>query len=319
MAGFLVRRRLAARELQAHDAELAKRAASALLAVDEGIRAASEEVCFAEAEMGADAIDGAWAVIAVVRRHLSDAFRLNRLNHDAMPGTPDVVRARSELIVRVCEWAEHVLGELTSTLADRVAQGRRAPVVVAVTEVRVAQNGVAQTRTLQARTDAAGSPPTLVIAEAHAHLIRLRAARSALDAATTAAGQGTTGTGRATQVARATRAARATPPRPLATSLQRAIEAADRTLDLARSTVAEHRGRIGAEALTRLAEAEHLRIDLRHGLGAAQSTASLLIREDHRTLATTIAQHIATLASDAVLLARRDLAASRPPSRRGEG
>ncbi|SFR83525.1 hypothetical protein SAMN05428970_2817 [Agromyces sp. CF514] len=284
MAGFLVRRTQAARELQAHDAELAKRAASALLAVDEGIRIASDEIAFAEAELGSESIDGAWALIAVVRRDLSDAFRLNRLNHDAMPGTPDEVRARYVLILRLCEWAEQVLGALTSTLADRVARARWVPAVVP-----------------QSRADAAGGPPPIVIDGMQAHLVRLRAARSALDAATTAAHQGASSAGLAMRAMR---------PRPsLVKPLQRALADADRSLDAAREAVTSHRGWIGAEALTRLAEAEHVRIDLRHCLGGG--LAGSFVSEEYRTLATAMAQNIAALAGEALLLARRDLDASR--------
>ncbi|MFF2371632.1 hypothetical protein [Agromyces sp. NPDC058110] len=290
MAGFMVRRRRDAHELQAHDAELAKRAASALLAVDEGLRMACDEIGFAEAELGAEPIEAAASVIVVVRRHLSDAFRLNRLNHDAMPGTLDEVRARYVLIVRECEWAEHVLGALTATIADLVARVRQTPVV-----------------TPQSRTDAAGSPPTFVIADTQAHLIRLHAARSVLDAATTAARQAASGAA-AAGLARSMRSMRS---RPSAVNpLHRVLERADRSLDAAREAVAGHRGRIGAEALTRLAEAEHVRIDLRHCLGGAQSAGSS-VSEQHRTLAAAMAGSIVALAGEALLLARRDIDASR--------
>lgn len=286
MAGFLVRRSQAARELQAHDAELAKRAASALLAADEGIRIASDEIGFAEAQLDDEPIEAARAVLAMVRRDLSDAFRLNRLNHDAMPGTPDEVRARYVLILRLCEWAEHVLGALTSTLADRVATARLPSVDLG-----------------EIRADAvifplAVSPRFPVVAEVEAgpdaHLIRTREARVALDAATAGAIEG---------------AARVTPSMPRV-ELRRAIARADRALAAARAAITDHGGRIGAEARTRLAEAERIRRDLRYCLGGLES-AEIEPHEGHGARAMRMTLSVASLAEEAVHLARRDLDGAR--------
>ncbi|MGI9822203.1 hypothetical protein [Agromyces sp. Marseille-Q5079] len=305
MAGFLVKRRHDAHDLQAHDVELAKRAASALLAADEGIRVASEELDFAEAVLGAESIEPAAAVIAAVRRHLTDAFRLNRLNHDALPGTLDEVRARYELILRLCEWAEHVLGALTSTLADRVARARRAPVVVVEMRADVAREraGIPTARDTADRlvilppADAGADIST----DAQAHLTRLRAARSALDAATTAAHEREKGTPRT--------------PSP-ASLLHHAIEDADRTLDAARDAVAGHPGCIGDEALTRLAEAERIRIDLGHCLGTSSATSTVTASDQrHGDHVLAMARRVASLASESAQLARRDLDAFRAQNR----
>lgn len=316
MAGFLVKRRHDAQELQAHDAELAKRAASALLAADEGVRTASEELDFAEAELGAESTEAAAAVIAAVRRHLTDAFRLNRLNHDAMPGTPDEVRARYVLILRLCEWAEHVLGALTSTLADRVARARRAGVVVVEIRADVAREragirtardtidrlvilppvaaGVSGSAGADAGADASADT------DAQAHLTRLRAARSALDAATTAVRE------------RETRSTRTMSP---ANLLQRAIQDADRKLGIARDAVTAHPGCIGDEAMTRLAEAERTRIDLGHCLGASVTSTVTASGERHGDRLLAMTRRVASLASESVQLARRDLDAFRAQSR----
>ena len=56
MAGFWVRHRRGAQELEVRGADLAKRAGSALFAADERIRATVDELGFAEAELGSDAI-----------------------------------------------------------------------------------------------------------------------------------------------------------------------------------------------------------------------------------------------------------------------
>ncbi len=57
MAGFWGKRKRDQQELQAHDADLAKRAGTALVAADERIRVTSDELVFAEAELGPDATE----------------------------------------------------------------------------------------------------------------------------------------------------------------------------------------------------------------------------------------------------------------------
>ncbi|MDQ0893517.1 hypothetical protein [Agromyces ramosus] len=131
MAGFKVRRRRGAHELEVHDADLAKRAGVALLAADERIRDTADELGFAEAELGSESTATASAALVAARRRLGDAFRLNRLNHDATPGTADEVRARYVQIVELCESVVHDLDEQASALADRIALARRAPEIIA--------------------------------------------------------------------------------------------------------------------------------------------------------------------------------------------
>ncbi len=131
MAVFRVRRRRGAQQLDVHDADLAKRAGRALVAADERIRVTVDELGFAEAELGADATAQLSEALVAVRRHLRDAFRLNRLNHEAIPGSADEVRARYLRIVELCELAEDELDEQTSALAERVARARHAPEIIA--------------------------------------------------------------------------------------------------------------------------------------------------------------------------------------------
>ena len=57
-------------------------------------RIAVDDLGFAEAELGLDATAQLSEALVDVRRHLSDAFRLNRLNHEAIPGSREEVRAR---------------------------------------------------------------------------------------------------------------------------------------------------------------------------------------------------------------------------------
>ncbi|MFF2271747.1 hypothetical protein ACFVTX_05720 [Agromyces sp. NPDC058136] len=131
MTGFRVRRRLGAHRLEAHDADLAKRAGAALFAADERIRVAADELAFAEAELGAGAIQRSSEALVAVRGDLNTAFLLNRLNHEAMPGTVDEVRARYERIVQLCESAAGVLDEQIAAITERIARARREPEFVA--------------------------------------------------------------------------------------------------------------------------------------------------------------------------------------------
>ena len=128
MAGFWGKRKREEQEqLAAQDADLAKRAGVALVAADERIRVTADELDFAEAELGKEATDPLRQALVTVRTHLGEAFRLNQLNHDHIPDTAEELRTRNARIVQLCEWAEDVLDQQTSTLAERIARARRAP------------------------------------------------------------------------------------------------------------------------------------------------------------------------------------------------
>ncbi|WP_438853885.1 hypothetical protein [Agromyces sp. M3QZ16-3] len=432
MAGFWARRRRSAPELEAHDAGLATRAGSALVAADERIRGAAEELGFAEASLGPDAIAEAAETLVAARRQLSDAFRLNRRNHDALPGPADEVRARYLRVIESCEAIEGVLSEQAVDLGERMSRARRAPDRIAglradilslrarLPYVRATLDrlgaryarealagidadpaeadrllgfaahslGVAEHRqsdgelahadvALEAsarsvhraamlldavemfevealRAEAAlpaladecrrelavalGAPhspdataaivelqATLVVLPAAGvdtdpigHLRRLRAARDALDAATSAATATATAPDRATSLAtetardRSTREPADAAPPPSVTHVHHAVRDADRRLDLARDAVAGHPGRIGAEALRRLAESERIRVDLGHYLGSACSEVTVIVTDvAHRAQVIEMARRAASLASESLSLARRDLGAMR--------
>ena len=118
-------------------------------------------------------------------------------------------------------------------------------------------------------------------------LTRLRAANAALDAAVAKARE---------------RAARPVPPE---AHVRHAIDDADRQLGVARSVISGHRGWIGADARTRLAEAERLRLDL-------AQLAATPIGEDDREQALADARRCGQLAAEALQLAQRDIDSSRP-------
>ncbi|MCK6066816.1 MULTISPECIES: hypothetical protein [Microbacterium] len=95
---------------------------------------------------------------------------------------------------------------------------------------------------------------------------------------------------------------RASRPIPSESHVRHAVDDADRQISVARSVIAGHRGWIGADARTRLAEAERLRAEIPFGP----------IAEDDREAAQVTARRAGALASEALQLAQRDIDASRP-------
>jgi hypothetical protein len=407
MSGFWGKRKREQEEQSAQDADLAQRARSALVAADERIRLTTDEVAFAEAELGPNATRELREALTAVRTHLQEAFHLHQLNHDEIPDTAEELRTRNARIIQLCEWAEDLLDDRTEALAEPISRARRAPEIIAKVRsdaaalrgripharetverlgarysaaalAQVDQNpaeaeqllgfaehsaGVAERRrdagqreqanmALEACTEAVRRAETLVDAvetfevealraestlaaivedsrgdivvalkEPHspavsaaivelqsalsslpaagvntdpfALLSRLREANSALDAAIAAARE---------------RAARPIPP---LEHVRHAIDDADRQLAVTSDVIAGHRGWIGADARTRLAEAERIRVDLDRYLGTSASAATT-IDEDHREQAMAMARRIAFLAAEGLQLAQRDIDASRP-------
>ncbi|WES66151.1 hypothetical protein P0L94_08745 [Microbacter sp. GSS18] len=407
MAGFWGRRKREDEQLQAQDADLARRAGKVLVAADERIRLTTDELAFAEAELGPNATKDLREALDAVRTHLGEAFHLHQLNHDEIPDTPEELRTRNARIVQLCEWAEDLLDDRTAALEEPIERARRAPAIIdgvrrdaerlraqlpaarATVQrlsarysegamAKIAANpaeaeqllgfaehsaGVAERRrdagarehantALEAATESARRAETLLdaiesfeiealraestltaivedsredLAEAikepaspavtdaivalHAalaalppagvntdpfeHLTRLREANAALDSAISAARE---------------RAARPVPP---LEHVRHAIDDADRQLAVARDVIAGHRGWIGADARTRLAEAERVRVDLDRHLGASAAAATA-IDEDLREQAFEKARRAAFLASEALQLAQRDIDRSRP-------
>ncbi|RXZ40506.1 hypothetical protein ESO86_17110, partial [Agromyces binzhouensis] len=133
MAGFWGKRKRdeQQQELDALDADLAVRARTALVDADERIRVTTDELDFAEAELGAEVTEPLREALTAVGTHLAEAFRLHQLNHDHIPDTPEELRTRNARIVQLCEWAEELIDDRTSALAERIARARRAPEIIA--------------------------------------------------------------------------------------------------------------------------------------------------------------------------------------------
>ncbi|BDV30068.1 hypothetical protein [Microbacterium terricola] len=407
MAGFWGKRKRDEEQLQAQDEDLARRAKTSLVAADERIRVTTDELAFADAELGTGATKELRVALTAVRHHLGEAFQLHQLNHDEIPDTPEELRTRNARIVQLCEWAESLLDDRTEALAADIARVRRAPEVLAqvradavrlrarIPEAREAVARIASRyaesavqkvsagadeveqllgfaehsadvserrragerpeeanlaletateavrraetvldgiedfeiealraeSTLAAVVDdsrgdlvaAKDAPASEAVATAigalsaalaalpaagaridpFAELSRLREANSGLDAAIAKARD---------------RAAR---PLPTAEQIRHAIDDADRQIALARNVINGHRGWIGADARTRLAEAERTRAEVDR----------LPRDEDALEPAFHGARRAAELASEALQLAQRDIDSSRPqgPGWGGQG
>jgi hypothetical protein len=410
MAGFWGRRRREEQEaLDAQDADLARRARTALVAADERIRLTTDELTFAELELGIEPTEELRKALAAVRTHLAEAFHLHQLNHDEIPDTPEELRTRNARIVQLCEWAEELLEDRTQALAEPIARARRAPEIIAGVRAdaerlrgRIPQAretverlsarysadamkqidanpaqadqlldfaehsaSVAERRreagqreqanlALEACTEAARRAATLIdavetfevealraestlsaiVEDSRGDLIVARtapqvpavtAAMADLDAALRALPAAGVKTDPFTQLTRlrdangaldaaiAVARERAARPIPPMDHVRHAIDDADRQLAVSRDVIAGHRGWIGADARTRVAEAERIRVDLDRFLGTS-AAAVTVIDEDHREEALAMARRVGFLANEGLQLAQRDIDAARPQS-----
>lgn len=406
MAGFWGKRKReedAARA--AADADLARKAQTSLVAADERIRTASDELAFAEAELGASLTKDLGDALDAVRTHLREAFTLHQLNHDEIPDTDEELRTRNARIVQLCDWAEDLLDEKTASLAESISRVRRAPEIVekvradakaltariphARTTIERLTGRYAESATHQVTANAAEAEQLISFAVHGASVSeRRRAARQneeanlALETATEAirrcealldaiedfeieslraestlaevaadsrsdliaartapqtegvtaavaelqaalaslspAGTPNDPFGELTRLrtantaldaAIATARHRAENPLPTLGQVQHSLDDADRQLGVARGLIAGHRGWIGADARTRLAEAERLRVDVNQ----------LIPAEETREEALHAARRVAMLASEALQLAQRDIDSARPQQEYGGG
>ncbi len=417
MAGFWGKRKREQEELQAQDADLARKAQTSLVSADERIRVTTDELVFAEAELGPESTKELREALAAVKEHLGEAFHLHQLNHDEIPDTPEELRTRNARIVQLCDWAEDLLDDRTSSLAERIARARRAPEIIASVRADAARlrtrvpgaretvqrlasrysaealsqvdanpgeadqllsfaehsASVAERRreagqreqanlALEASTEAVRRATTLLDAVETFEVEALRAESTlsaiiedsrediavalrephspavseaignlqAALAALPAAGVNTDPFALLSRLREANSAldeaiakarARAARPIPPLEHVRHSIDDADRQLAVTRDVISGHRGWIGADARTRIAEAERVRIDLDRYLGTSAAAATN-IDEDHREQAMAMARRVAFLSAEALQLAQRDIDSSRPqqgPDQWGRG
>lgn len=399
MAGFWGKRKREQEAAQAaQDADLARRAEQALVAADERIRTAGDELAFAEAELGVSLTKDLKAALDSVKTHLREAFQLHQLNHDEIPDTDEELRTRNARIVQLCDWAEDLLDEKTEALAQSISRVRQAPQIIAKVrnDAEVLSARIPQTRTTVERLStrysdsamhqisaSADEAEQLIAFATHGADVseRRRAARQneeanlALETATEATRRAgalmdavedfeiealraestlaevvadsrgdiaaarnapnvpavTTAVSALEQALEALSPAgsrndpfaeltrlrtantalddaiakaqyRAQNPLPSIPHVQHSLDDADRQLGVARGLISGHRGWIGADARTRFAEAERLRIDI----------PEMIRPEETREQALAASRRVAQLAAEALQLAQRDIDSARP-------
>lgn len=96
-------------------AELAKRAASALVATDDAIKTSAQELDFARAQFGDEATAAFAEALAHARTDLDQAFSLKQQLDDETPDTEEQTRAWNAQIVDLCT---HANGELDEKAKD---------------------------------------------------------------------------------------------------------------------------------------------------------------------------------------------------------
>ena len=92
-------------------AELDRRSASALVALDDALRSSEEELGFAQAQFGAEPTREFETVLTQGKQTLTEAFRLRQTLDDDVPDTEEQVRATSAQILRLCGRVEGALDE----------------------------------------------------------------------------------------------------------------------------------------------------------------------------------------------------------------
>lgn len=86
-------------------AELARRAASALVEMDDAIKTSTQELGFATAQFGEAATEEFSRVLAEARADLDKAFEIQQTLDDETPDSDAVVRAATTRIIELCEGA----------------------------------------------------------------------------------------------------------------------------------------------------------------------------------------------------------------------
>jgi hypothetical protein len=114
-------------QLASQLAELERNAGVALVRADERIRLADDEVGFAIAEFGDDAVAEFRAALQRARQRLGEAFQLNQLLSDHVPDTQEQRQEWNQRILSLCQSAESTLAEQATAFATRRATVRRTP------------------------------------------------------------------------------------------------------------------------------------------------------------------------------------------------
>jgi hypothetical protein len=116
-----------AEERDRRTGELARRANALLIETDELMRQDDQELAFAEAEFGADAVDPFRAALAAARVELQAAFKVRQQLDDEVPEDPATREGMLNDIVARCTRAQELVGMETERFRELRDLERRAP------------------------------------------------------------------------------------------------------------------------------------------------------------------------------------------------
>ena len=91
-------------------ADLNARAGAALVRADDAVRAATEELTYAQAQFGLSATDAFTESLRIARAHLARSFELRKLLDDDIPETEPQQRRMLGEILQRCSEAEVEIG-----------------------------------------------------------------------------------------------------------------------------------------------------------------------------------------------------------------
>ncbi|KGM10290.1 TPM domain-containing protein, partial [Cellulomonas carbonis] len=117
-------------------AELDRRAAAALVRIDDAIRTSEQELGFAQAQFGVEATREFEQVLTTARARVLEAFHLRQVLDDSTPDTEDVVRDHSLRILRLCQGVAEDLDAQTDRFDELRDLQQRAPELLATDEAR---------------------------------------------------------------------------------------------------------------------------------------------------------------------------------------
>lgn len=121
-------------------ADLERRAGSALVQTDDAVRTSEEELGFATAQYGPDAVVPFQQALDAAKAQLRDAFTLKQRLDDAEPDSEQQQREWNARIVQLCEAANDALDKQADAFDDLRALEKRIPQATA--EVRAAAETV---------------------------------------------------------------------------------------------------------------------------------------------------------------------------------
>ena len=166
---------------------LALQAGNALVTADDAVRAADEELSYAQAQFGLAATDSFTQALATAREHVARSFELRKLLDDDIPETEAQQRQMNSEILGRCQDAVRVIQEQEAAFSERRGLEANLPASISETGQRAdeTERAITAAQTLLVTLHASYPSSALTsVSEAPTQAERLLAAgRTALDQA----------------------------------------------------------------------------------------------------------------------------------------